>query len=91
MDVPVPVDAAPADADEHGAARKKVPAPVVEQVTRLAPGLLRNHRRDERREPVRFVVADPTIKVNEIVGLVDECNAACSKCGRTKMLFEGFF
>lgn len=38
----------------------------------------------------RFVKADKTIQINEITGLKDESNATCSKCGRTKMLFEGF-
>jgi ribosomal protein L32 len=38
----------------------------------------------------RFVKADPTIKVNEIVGLSKEPNGTCSKCGRIQMLFEGF-
>lgn len=38
----------------------------------------------------RFVKADKTIKVNELNGLADEPNATCSKCGRTKMIFEGF-
>ena len=39
----------------------------------------------------RFVKADETIKVNEITGLVPGTNAFCSKCGRTEMIFEGFF
>jgi len=38
----------------------------------------------------RYVKADDTIEVNEITGLVDQPNATCTKCGRTKMLFEGF-
>ena len=38
----------------------------------------------------RFVKADNTIFVNDISGLIDQPNATCSKCGRTKMLFEGF-
>jgi hypothetical protein len=38
----------------------------------------------------RFVKAT-TIKVNEVVGLFDEPNAVCKKCGPTHMLFEGFF
>jgi hypothetical protein len=37
----------------------------------------------------RFVKADPMIKINE-TGLIPEDNATCSKCGRTKMIFEGF-
>jgi len=38
----------------------------------------------------RYVKADDTIKVNEITGLSPEPNATCKKCGRTKMIFEGF-
>ena len=38
----------------------------------------------------RFVAPDSTVKVNEERGLADEPNATCSKCGRVKMLFEGF-
>lgn len=38
----------------------------------------------------RFVKPDNTVKVNDAVGLIDEQNATCSKCGRTKMLFVGF-
>ena len=38
----------------------------------------------------RFVTADKTIKVSEGAGLHPQPNATCSKCGRTKMLFEGF-
>jgi len=38
----------------------------------------------------RFVKADAEIKVNESEGLADEPNATCKKCGRVKMLFEGF-
>lgn len=38
----------------------------------------------------RFVKANKTILVNEITGLKDIPNAKCSKCGPTKMLFEGF-
>jgi ribosomal protein S26 len=38
----------------------------------------------------RFVKADKTIRVNEITGLHPGPNADCSKCGRTRMLFEGF-
>ena len=37
----------------------------------------------------RFVKADQCIYVNDS-GLKDAPNAYCSKCGRTKMLFEGF-
>lgn len=39
----------------------------------------------------RFVKADGIIRVHEDYGLKDEPNATCSKCGRTKMLFEGFY
>ena len=38
----------------------------------------------------RFVKNRPTIQFNEMTGLKDEPNADCSKCGPTKMLFEGF-
>lgn len=38
----------------------------------------------------RFVKADAVVYSNEVVGLKDEPNATCKKCGRTKMLFEGF-
>jgi len=37
----------------------------------------------------RFVKANETIRINAN-GLADEPNAICSKCGSTKMLFEGF-
>jgi ribosomal protein L32 len=37
----------------------------------------------------RFVRADASIYVDGN-GLKDCPNATCSKCGRTKMLFEGF-
>ena len=39
----------------------------------------------------RFVKSAKSIRVNDISGLVDEPNAVCSKCGETKMIFEGFF
>lgn len=39
----------------------------------------------------RFVKHDATIMVSEGMGLKDQPNADCSKCGRTEMLFEGFF
>ena len=39
----------------------------------------------------RFVVADEQIKVHEWNGLKNEPNATCKKCGRVKMIFEGFF
>ena len=38
----------------------------------------------------RFVKADDTVSVNDISGLHPGPNATCSKCGRTRMLFEGF-
>ena len=38
----------------------------------------------------RFVKADSSILISER-GLVDQPNATCSKCGRIKMLFEGFY
>ena len=36
----------------------------------------------------RFVLADETVKYSEIWGPV--ANATCARCGRTKMIFEGF-
>lgn len=39
----------------------------------------------------RFVKCDAFIECNDSVGLKDQPNATCSKCGRTKMLFEGFY
>jgi len=39
----------------------------------------------------RFVKPDGKVWFNEITGLKNEANATCSKCGRTKMLFEGFY
>lgn len=42
-------------------------------------------------ECCRFVKADDTIAVSEINGLNPKNNATCSRCGRTRMLFEGFF
>jgi NAD-dependent SIR2 family protein deacetylase len=38
----------------------------------------------------RYVKADDMIRCSEGRGLADEPNATCSKCGRTRMLFEGF-
>ena len=38
----------------------------------------------------RFVKADEEIYVNDCTGVKDAPNATCKKCGRTKMLFEGF-
>ena len=38
----------------------------------------------------RFVKPDESVRINDSKGLADEPNATCSKCGRTKMLFEGF-
>jgi len=37
----------------------------------------------------RYVKADKTIQINDS-GLADLPNATCSKCGRARMLFEGF-
>jgi hypothetical protein len=42
-------------------------------------------------ECLRFVKADKSVKVNDINGLKDEPNATCSKHGRVKMMFQGFF
>lgn len=39
----------------------------------------------------RFVKADEVIFVNEETGLKPGPNADCKKCGRTEMLFQGFF
>ena len=38
----------------------------------------------------RFVKADKTVKCNDAIGLHPGPNATCKKCGRTRMLFEGF-
>lgn len=38
----------------------------------------------------RFVRVDESIAVNDVVGLKDQPNATCAKCGRVKMRFEGF-
>lgn len=38
----------------------------------------------------RFVKADKSIFTNGLGELVDINNATCSRCGRTKMIFEGF-
>ena len=38
----------------------------------------------------RYVKADEIILVNGSDGLKDQPNATCKKCGRMKMLFEGF-
>lgn len=37
----------------------------------------------------RYVKADETILSGDS-GLHPGCNATCSKCGRTRMVFEGF-
>jgi len=37
----------------------------------------------------RYVKPDDTIQYNDY-GVRNQPNATCSKCGRTKMLFEGF-
>ena len=39
----------------------------------------------------RFVKSDEFIQVNGLDELKDQPNATCSKCGRVKMLFEGWF
>lgn len=40
----------------------------------------------------RYVKADKAIKTDFEGSLINnEPNATCSKCGRTEMLFEGFF
>lgn len=39
----------------------------------------------------QFVKADQTINCNDATGLQDVPNATCKKCGRTKMIFEGFY
>lgn len=39
---------------------------------------------------MRFVKPDNTIEVSEGEGLKDQPNATCRKCGRVKMIFEGF-
>jgi len=38
----------------------------------------------------RFVKADHEIFINEEDGLSPQPNATCSRCGRARMLFEGF-
>ncbi len=37
----------------------------------------------------RYVKPDESVLIND-TGLSKECNATCKKCGRTRMLFEGF-
>lgn len=39
----------------------------------------------------RYVKADPAVWVSEAKGLSDKPNAMCKRCGRTRMLFEGFY
>ena len=39
----------------------------------------------------RFVIKDKVIYFNGLGELKNQPNATCKKCGRTKMLFEGFF
>ena len=39
----------------------------------------------------RFVKADETVLIGEESGLHPGPNATCKKCGRTRMLFEGFY
>lgn len=38
----------------------------------------------------RYVKPDRTIKENDEAGLHPGPNATCKKCGRTRMIFEGF-
>lgn len=38
----------------------------------------------------QFVAADLKIYTNKIGGLSPKPNATCKKCGRTRMIFEGF-
>ncbi len=38
----------------------------------------------------RYVKSDKSIFIDEENGLKDQPNATCTKCGRTKMIFEGF-
>ena len=38
----------------------------------------------------RFVKADRTIMVSEGLGLKEQPNGTCKKCGRVEMIFEGF-
>ena len=38
----------------------------------------------------RFVKAYKSIKINGLDELMDAPNATCGKCGRVKMLFQGF-
>lgn len=38
----------------------------------------------------RFVKADPSVMIRNET-LADVPNATCSKCGRVKMIFEGWF
>lgn len=39
----------------------------------------------------RFVKADEKVYFNGLGELVSQPNATCSRCGRTTMIFEGFF
>ena len=39
----------------------------------------------------RFVKSDGLVNFNGFDELMDEPNATCSRCGRVKMVFEGFF
>jgi ribosomal protein L32 len=38
----------------------------------------------------RFVRADDCVYINRLGELANQPNATCSKCGRIKMIFEGF-
>lgn len=39
----------------------------------------------------RFVKADESVEVSEGTGLKEQPNCDCKKCGRSNMLFEGFY
>ena len=39
----------------------------------------------------RYVRAPESVKFNGLGYLVEESNIDCSKCGKTKMIFEGYF
>ena len=39
----------------------------------------------------RFVKRDESVKVNGLGELSPEPNCTCSKCGRSHMIFEGWF
>lgn len=39
----------------------------------------------------RFVKADESVKINGLEELSPDPNCSCSKCGRSRMIFEGWF